>query len=846
MNPGVILHMNLYILGSETKRSTNYFDKLELAIITAAFNYAVQGVLNLEKTVERLYDDDIAFKYIHYLSSMHIFTGQVNAKDEITERKVTFEKQSSSFGRLFLHSVFEALELFGTNIEKAVTPPSMTQNRKQIIFQVNDPEFHGVKGFHTTMEEFSARAKIMFDSGLLVANSAGLKQSFVKLPEALVDLSKKDAVTKLLEKCIDHNNDAIGKFVDSKRDTPVIERSIDRVASNEDRRSSVSSSDPSFESPRSSTSSPLAPIPSEIPLMAQRSLSETDSVAPIPSEIPLMAQRSLSETHSAEEEVTGDDPQVFESAGDEEISGYVDNIDLVPGLRISNTHGGFKYPRNTKGVLKFYDMGLTFYPSDTSFSFIPSGIHAVWVVNQIMDGARFRRVQNSTCVDSNFNNNLFKRLRQIENKQLLVQMIGSVTGDLHSMGITVDDANNRLSDPVPITDMEKLLLDYIQEEIELSQFNDSDVCHHDAEEIMKIVMKSKFNSFPIFATNGMISNVHTGKFRLVVSRDDDGKCTIKSDNPGGHNSKILGMQIYSPFTRKASRKRVVKGHGAMMRFPTIVQQMLFPDTFFHEEEELSEVLNDFTNKMDWLKQHQTSYLRDLLTFANIGVRMEFFMEYSEVPEEEEEEDDDNFHQDPEEGDVLIDENLHRVTNLASSMCLVDSKLLKSYLERKLSENMKPFDKLCETIKTHKTGGTLPNLTSLEDNSKAAFVVHAELLIANLDFHPYVPKTLLKMMKHGSMSQFQKIGSWRIPERFHVELSTQEKRITGLKYGINSTYLKKRVKVSTLGDPCIMRERDSELLERASKYKKKTRLPVFYLQAVDKVKAILHFFSRDVH
>ena len=54
MKPGVVIHLNLYILGSETIRSTNYTDKLEISIFTAALNYATLGVYNLPKTMGRM------------------------------------------------------------------------------------------------------------------------------------------------------------------------------------------------------------------------------------------------------------------------------------------------------------------------------------------------------------------------------------------------------------------------------------------------------------------------------------------------------------------------------------------------------------------------------------------------------------------------------------------------------------------------------------------------------------------------------------------------------------------------------------------------------------------------
>jgi hypothetical protein len=261
------------------------------------------------------------------------------------------------------------------------------------------------------------------------------------------------------------------------------------------------------------------------------------------------------------------------------------------------------------------------------------------------------------------------------------------------------------------------------------------------------------------------------------------------------------------------------------------------------------MLDDFTTKMEWFDDHKESYLRELVTVMNLGCRMEFFMEYTEdqdgnneAEEDEEKEDSEFLEEHGQEGGEWINENLHRISNLATAMRLVKTADLKDYLVTKLVQTTEPFERLKEMITTHRTAGTIPNLMSLGDTSKAAMVVHAELLVANLDFHPFVPRTLLKMMTDAIMTEYQKIGSWRIPNRFHRPLPLQEKLITGLQYGIDPRFMKKRIKVSRLGQANPMKERDSDILERASKYKKTTRLPVYYLQAVDKLKAILSFYS----
>ncbi len=142
------------------------------------------------------------------------------------------------------------------------------------------------------------------------------------------------------------------------------------------------------------------------------------------------------------------------------------------------------------------------------------------------------------------------------------------------------------------------------------------------------------------------------------------------------------------------------------------------------------MLDDFTTKMEWFDDHKESYLRELITVMNLGCRMEFFMEYTEdqdgnneAEEDEEKEDSEFLEEHGQEGGEWINENLHRISNLATAMRLVKTADLKDYLVTKLVQTTEPFERLKEMITTHRTAGTIPNLMSLGDTSTAAMVVH---------------------------------------------------------------------------------------------------------------------------
>ncbi len=128
---------------------------------------------------------------------------------------MTFEKQTAVFGRVFLHSVFKALKLFADNIQLAITP---TQFRGHLTIQVNDPKFHGVEGTQPSVARFHNLANELYYKGMLVANTAGTKKSFDRLPAARINLANEDAVKCFLSNSIEFLRDQVGYYIDSHFD----------------------------------------------------------------------------------------------------------------------------------------------------------------------------------------------------------------------------------------------------------------------------------------------------------------------------------------------------------------------------------------------------------------------------------------------------------------------------------------------------------------------------------------------------------------------------------------------------------------------------------------------------
>lgn len=168
----------------------------------------------------------------------------------------------------------------------------------------------------------------------------------------------------------------------------------------------------------------------------------------------------------------------------------------------------------------------------------------------------------------------------------------------------------------------------------------------------------------------MYSNIHTGKFIIEVNSDED------PDNPRvvlslpEIASCIKGMQIYLPVARKISRKRVEEGHLDIFRFPRIVQEIMFPNSFLKDTLDYKSVLKEFTVLTDWLRRHRFSHQRELRNILNEHVRIELFMEYrgdDEVP----------------------DEKLENAPSFASCLRIVQTSSLKRYMEKKILNHLSP-------------------------------------------------------------------------------------------------------------------------------------------------------------
>jgi hypothetical protein len=209
IDSGLTLHINYYLIGHGNFRNSHFLKSEELCVLTSAMNYARKAYYALEKTSATIATYNVQAEYTSFIGDFEKFVGQIGAnkgKDQL----VVYEKQQAVFGRIFLHSVFEALKLFADNTQAAINP-----NDSGVIYQLNEPKFHGVEGTTPSVERFQVIAHYLYHKGMLVANTAGTKKSFERLPEAKIDLSNNDAVKWFLKKSIKTLKAEIGYYVDS-------------------------------------------------------------------------------------------------------------------------------------------------------------------------------------------------------------------------------------------------------------------------------------------------------------------------------------------------------------------------------------------------------------------------------------------------------------------------------------------------------------------------------------------------------------------------------------------------------------------------------------------------------
>jgi hypothetical protein len=209
---GLSLHINYYLIGHGNFRSCHFLTKIELCVMTSAMNYARKAGYALEKTTALICKHDLNEDYGSFVGDFEQFVGQVG-NNRKKDRLHVYEKQHAVFGRIFLQSVFEALKLFADDITKAMKP-----DETPLFLQVNDPKFHGVEDTRPTVENFQEVAHYLYYKGMLLANTAGTKKSFDKLPQGRVDLSDNVAVKWFLEEAINTLKGEFGHYVDSAHD----------------------------------------------------------------------------------------------------------------------------------------------------------------------------------------------------------------------------------------------------------------------------------------------------------------------------------------------------------------------------------------------------------------------------------------------------------------------------------------------------------------------------------------------------------------------------------------------------------------------------------------------------
>jgi hypothetical protein len=779
---GITLWYTFYLLGSPSIRSCPYFTKVELSVFVSALNFAKNYWAFLPKTLKIVQATDQVDNYQKYMNHFQRFTGIVQYQSGKKSIQNCNENLPSSYGRIFVASIFEAMKLF------ADSPTWATDQQLpglEVSAGINKRRSHGIRGFEPTLDRFSSTAAYMVRSGVLTAKSAGLKKCFERLPKALIDLNKKPEMDLFLQKSFKYLTDQVGLYFDPN----IIQAETE------------------------------------------------DDTIPEPSNT---------------------DP----------------HLTTLAGIAYSNTHAHFHLPRKfSKNVMVFYDLGLNIYPHDLAYSFLPSGMHSVWMVNNILNGNRIELPDG--VVRSN--DRLFDQLKRIDNRELLRKILGIISlrrvdgEEVASEELELEELRQNL-ERIPTFDFEKELLDLIQDDLTFSEPDESSSTQLGADEARTQVFRSKYTAYPIVATNGMFANVHSGKFRLDVEEfapesEDDEDIEVEEvietavpppatgedqneeedhddltfleppieyghdDTPEVHlfqcfsveESIIKGMQIYSPFTRTTSRKRVDKGQENIVRFPLRLIQFLVPDEFFKDLVDYKKCQDDLLGMIEWIEAHLDEYEESMAILLNAPTRVEFFLQYK--PDLD-----------------LERENLPNFPNLGWCLKKVSTNELASHLKSQTDDCMTPILKLKEHMQIHKRDGAVASFETFTRAALCGLVVTAELLIALLDFHPYQPWHLKTFMSLAG----KKHGSWGIPLQFQVDLSENERLLTGLRYGVNPTHMKRKISFGRGHEiqNYNATKANSMTVSIAFLLKKQVRLPLFFVQAIDQLKATLQHFSKD--
>ncbi len=154
--------------------------------------------------------------------------------------------------------------------------------------------------------------------------------------------------------------------------------------------------------------------------------------------------------------------------------------------------------------------------------------------------------------------------------------------------------------------------------------------------------------------------------------------------------------------------------------------------------------------------------------------------------------------------------------------------------------MAPLHKMVTHMNLHKGDGGVANLSTFSKAARSGLLVMAELLIALLDFHPYRPWHIKTFMSKAGKEH----GAWCIPPQFLVQLSQAEREVTCLPYAVHPRVMQRQIPLlsgSAEKQQYDVVKANSMSVSIACQLRNLVRISLFYVQAIDKLKAILQHF-----
>ena len=529
------------------------------------------------------------------------------------------------------------------------------------------------------------------------------------------------------------------------------------------------------------------------------------------------------------DEFDNDDDYIFRRDRDSDVTVEADSdVEADIPVTFHSKDGDLQFKRVLGGVTMTYDVGFNIQVDNVNVSCIPKGAHVCYFLSTILGQNRLYDVAAEWMNDpkSCF---MYKRLLGLKDNEFFMDIV-----DLFlSMIESEDDAGLREQDfgvGSTLEDWDMALLDMCQDELVRESGEDPDVFLNVVDVLEEIRSREMF-SYPICGTDGVYSNVHSGKAILLVHLlDGTDKLTVRLDESETHGSCIFGGQIYDPNALKLSLKKILDYDPGISRFAHAMKSALFDGDSSAFLTDRLKNMQDILKTIGWFDDFQKKRIGELSYSKNGAPRYEFFLQLKD--------------EDP------FNEKWEKVPNILKTIQCVNSEAKARYEYALVEECLQPLLRFKEMSEPSVRQNAMPNFVTIPTSHKIAYVMNAELLLLRINFFPF-QRYFFKFMEIENQTT-RANGNWVIPFACRTSLpgdvetdeEVEANRLTGLEFGIDATKLGTttfRPVTDICGEFYSRVNSDQTLHYQADRMKKRMRCSYHYVKVMQELKGIMLAF-----